>query len=113
MAILGKYKHKLRLSSVVASGISKTMDTRKTDFNRKCANVDFCENGNVAAASCQQALAASKAFDYESALGETKPKVKRTCHGDQGLRQETPPIVLLLIHLVLKRILNVKGVMNL
>ena len=65
-------------------------------MNRKCANADFCESGNVAPASCQPAWAASKAFGYGSALGETTPKVKRTYLADPGLdpaaslqRQET------------------------
>ena len=31
-------------------------------------------------------MAASKAFNYESALGETKLKVKRTCNADPWLR---------------------------
>ena len=31
-------------------------------------------------------MAASKAFNYESALGETKPKVEWTCRADPGLR---------------------------
>ena len=61
------------------------MDTRKTDLNQKYANAYFRENGNVAAASCQPALAASKAFNYESALGETKPKIEWTCRADPGL----------------------------
>ena len=55
------------------------MDTCKTDLNQKCANDYFRENGKVAAASCQPALAASKAFNYESTLGETKPKIEWTC----------------------------------
>ena len=62
------------------------MDTRKTDLSQKCANDYFRENGNVAAASCQPALAASKAFNYESALGETKPNIDWTCRADPGLR---------------------------
>ena len=62
------------------------MDTRKTNRNQKCANDYFCENGNVTAASCQPTLAASKACNYESALGETKPKIEWTCRADPGLR---------------------------
>ena len=62
------------------------MDTRKTDLNQKCANDYFRENGNVAAASCQPALAASKACNYESAFGETKTEIEWTCHADPGLR---------------------------
>ena len=83
MAVSGK--HKFRLISVVTSGVSKTIDTRKADLNRKCPSVYFCENGNVATASCQPALAASKAFNYESALGETKPEIERTYRADPGL----------------------------
>ena len=64
----------------------KTIDTHKTNLNQKFANVDFCESGNVAVTSCQPALAASKAFDYESALGETKSKIEWTCRADPGLR---------------------------
>ena len=41
-------------------------DTCKTDLNQKCANVYFHQNGNIAAASCQPALAVSKTFNYES-----------------------------------------------
>ena len=62
------------------------MDIRKNDLNRKFANVDFRENGNITAASCQPALAASKAFNHESALGETKPKIEWTCRADPGFR---------------------------
>ena len=58
---------KTRLCSVVALGVTKIMDIRKTDLNLKCENVGFRESGNVAAASCQPALAASKAFGHESA----------------------------------------------
>ena len=76
VAVSGRYKNKLCLSNVVISGVPKTMDTRKTDPNGKCAIVDFRENGSVAAASCQPALAASKAFNYEIALGETKFKIE-------------------------------------
>ena len=72
VAVSERFKNKLRLSSVVISGVHKTTDTRKTDLNQKCENNYFCKNGNVAAASCQPASAASKAFNYESALGETK-----------------------------------------
>ena len=86
MAVSERFKNKLRLSSVVTCGVPKTMDTRKTNLNQKCANDYFCENGNVAAASCQPALAASKAFNYESALGETKSKIEWTCRADPGLR---------------------------
>ena len=56
----------------------------------------FCESDIVAAVSYQPALAASEAFSYGSALGETKPRVARTCRADLGLppaasshRQET------------------------
>ena len=38
------------------------------------------------AASCQPALAASKAFNYESTLGETKSKIEWTCCAEPGLR---------------------------
>ena len=62
------------------------MDNRKTDLNRKCAMLIFNESVNVAAASYQPALAASKAFNYESAFGETKPKVERSCPADTGWR---------------------------
>ena len=51
VAVSGGFEHKLRLSNVVASGVPKTMDTRKTDLNRKCVDVDCRESGNVAAAS--------------------------------------------------------------
>ena len=74
VAVSERFKNKLRFSSVVTSGILKTMDTRKTDLNQKRANDYFCKNGNVEAASCQLALAASKAFNYESAVGEIKLK---------------------------------------
>ena len=80
-----RYKNKLRLSSVVTSGVHKTIDTRKTDLNRKCANVGFREDGIFTAANCQPAVAASKIFNYESALGETKSKLERTCRADPGL----------------------------
>ena len=86
VAVSGKFKNKLCLSSVVTSGVLKTMNTRKTDLNQKCANDYVCENGNVVAASCQPTLAASKAFNYESAIGETKPKIEWTCRADPGLR---------------------------
>ena len=76
VAVSGRYKNKLCLSSVVTSGVPKIINPCETDQNRKFANVDFRENDNVAAASCQPALAASKAFNYESALGETKPKIQ-------------------------------------
>ena len=82
VAVSERFKIKLRLSSVVTSGVPKTMDTRKTDLNQKRANNYFRENGNVAAASCQPALAASKACNYEGALGETKPKIEWTCRAD-------------------------------
>ena len=39
-----RYKHKLRFSSVVASGVHRNMDTRRTDLNEKCAKFDFCES---------------------------------------------------------------------
>ena len=64
MAVSGRHKHKLRLNNVVTSGVPKTMDTCKTDLNRKCVNVNFCESVNVAAASGQPALAVSKTFNY-------------------------------------------------
>ena len=54
------------------------MNTCKTDLNQKRANDYFGKNGNVAAVSCQPALAASKPFNYESSLGETKPKIEWT-----------------------------------
>ena len=68
VTVSGRYKNKLRLGSVVTSGVPKTMDTRKTDLNLKFAKDYFRENGNVEAASCQPALAASKTFNYESAF---------------------------------------------
>ena len=89
VAVSERFKNKLRLSSVVISGVHKTTDTRKTDLNQKCENNYFCKNGNVAAASCQPASAASKAFNYESALGETKPKIGYTCRVDPGMRPAT------------------------
>ena len=76
VAVSGRYKNKLCLSCVVTSGVPKIINPCETDQNRKFANVDFRENDNVAAASCQPASAASKAFNYESALGETKPKIQ-------------------------------------
>ena len=101
----------LRLSSVVTSGVPKTMDTQKTDLNQKCANACFRENGNVAAASCRPALAASKAFDYESAFGAVRI---RRCVRLPPRSIRKPPLILPLVILwVLKRILNVKDAMNL
>ena len=85
MTVSDRYKNKLCLSSVVTSGVPKTIDTRKTNLNRKCANVDFREDGIFMAANCQPAVAASKIFNYESAFGETKPKIERTCRADPGL----------------------------
>ena len=86
VAVSERFKNKLRLSSVVTSSVHKTTDTRKTDLNQKCANDYFCKNGNVSAASCQPALAASKAFNYKNASGEIKPKIEWTCRADPGLR---------------------------
>ena len=86
VAVYGRYEHKLCLSSVVASGVPKIMNTRKTDLNRKCVNANFRESDNVAAASCRPTWSASEAFGYTSALGGTTPKVERTCSADPGLR---------------------------
>ena len=79
VAVSGRYKNKLRLISVVTSGVPKTIDTRKTDLNEKIENFDFCYKSNVAVASCQLDLAANKAFYYEISLEENKTKIERNC----------------------------------
>ena len=77
MVVSGRYKHKLCLSSVVTSGVPKTMDTRKPDLDPKFANLNFGESGNVAAASCQPALAASKAFTGAMVQWLNRPRCSR------------------------------------
>ena len=79
-----RYERKLRLRSVVASRIHKSVVTRRSDLNCKRKKFKFGKSRNVAVASCQSAWATSKAFGNWSALWKIKPKVGKTCRADLG-----------------------------
>ena len=77
MAVSCRYEDKLCLSSVVVSGVPKTVGNRRTDLNGKCAKFDFRESDDV-----HPVLPVSEVFGYGSALWEPNQK---TCRANPGL----------------------------